>query len=514
MVVDDDAATLRLVARIVSSAGHQVLQANNGREALDTILQTPPDLVVCDWDMPELDGVQLCREVRQQLLTHYVYFLLLTGRSSEGETVEGLAAGADDFVTKPINRGIFLARLEAGSRIVRMERQLRSFSERDSLTGILNRRKFHECLGREWERATRHGRPLSCVMIDLDFFKRINDEHGHASGDLALQAVARLLCDQGRSSDILCRYGGEEFCVLVPETDELGAVRWAERVRDVISETPLAVGDLTLPITASFGVAERLADTAGPEQLVELADQALAVAKYSGRNRVVRFGTLKEPMLNPSDRQAAADPLGGVLARDVMAVALVCPNQNDTVRYVADLFLQSRVDSAPVVDDTGVVTGIVSEADLLARTSLGQGWDDQVGEVMRTNAVCYEEDTPIEQVYEFLSRVSIPRIVVVDQGRPSGVISRATLLCWFRNWVATQERGGSDARQAHEADERDRRKAGVIRTSAATAQRANDLCRRIMEEDGDFVPRVVGEATRLQSLAGDLLGYCRSGNVP
>ena len=514
LVVDDDPALLRLIVKIVSSAGHHVSQAENGRQARDLILREPPDLVVCDWDMPELDGLELCRQIRRQPLAQYVYFVLLTGKSGGDDMVEGLGAGADDFVTKPINRAVLLARLEAGSRVLRMERQLRMASEQDPLTGVLNRRAFHERFVQEWERAARYGHPLSCVMVDLDFFKRINDTHGHAAGDATLTAVASLLKDECRPSDVLCRYGGEEFCVLLTETNEAGAAQWAERVRAAISGAAIPAADVVLRVTASLGVAERLADTASPEQLTELADQGLAVAKQSGRNRVVRFSSLNEPMLDPHDKQTAVGPLAGVLARDVMSVALLCPNQDDTVAYVADLFLQLRLSSAPVVDEAGTVAGIVAEADLLTRTALGRGWEAKIRDVMRTDVVCYDENTPVEQVYQFLSRVSVPRIVVVDQGRPTGVISRATLLRWFRNWVATHEEAGSDDRRTCPDRERERRKAAIIKTAEAAEERAADLRRRVVKEDNDFVPCVVGEATRLQSLVNDLLGHCRNSHVP
>jgi diguanylate cyclase (GGDEF)-like protein/PAS domain S-box-containing protein len=394
----------------------------------------------------------------------------------------------------------------------RAEEQLRRASEQDSLTGVFNRRAFHGRFSQEWERAARYGHPLACVMLDLDFFKRINDTHGHATGDATLKAVAHLLRRQGRPGDISCRYGGEEFCILLPETDEAGAARWADRVRLAISETPVPVGDLSLRLAASFGVAERLADTAGPEQLVELADEALAVAKQSGRNRVVRFGSLHAPQLDPRDKQAAAGPIDGISAHDVMSVALVCPNQNDTVRHVADLFLQLRVDSAPVVDAAGTVTGIVAEADLLTRTALGKGWEDKIRDVMRTDVVCYEENTPVAQVYDFLSRVSVPRVIVVNNGRPSGVISRATLLRWLRNWVAAREPGSSEQR-SYSDRECERRRAGIVKTAQAAEERAAHLRRTIVIENTDFGPCVVGEATRLQSLVNDLLGHCRSQDV-
>jgi CBS domain-containing protein len=264
-------------------------------------------------------------------------------------------------------------------------------------------------------------------------------------------------------------------------------------------------------VAASLGVAERLGDTAAPEQLVGLADQALATAKQSGRNRVVCYSSLHEPMPSLSDSKQSHRPLACVLARDVMSTAILCPNQNDTVRQVADFFLQLRVTSAPIVDDAGMLVGIVAEADLLTRTVLGEGWEDKIGDVMRTDVVRYEENTPVDRIYEFLSRVSVPRIVVVSEGRPSGVISRGTLLRWFRNWVSVR-REAADHHSDWSDAERACRRAGIVNTATTTARRAAQLARRIeKEEDNDFVPCVVGEATRLQSLVNDLLGHCTAG---
>ncbi len=174
----------------------------------------------------------------------------------------------------------------------RIEQELRWMSEHDPLTGLFNRRAFHERFYQEWQRAIRYGRPLSFGIIDLDFFKKVNDTHGHAAGDAVLEAVARLLKEQCRPSDIVCRHGGEEFCVVLPETDKEGAVSWGERFRLAIANTATTVDNAVLKVSASVGVAERLSDTTSMEHLEKLADQALAVAKQSGRNQVVPSSSL------------------------------------------------------------------------------------------------------------------------------------------------------------------------------------------------------------------------------
>lgn len=512
LVVDDDRATLRIVGAIVSSAGHQVTEAPDGREAREKILQDPPDIVICDWDMPEMDGLTLCRDIRLRELPKYVYFLLLTGKSQPADLVEGLAAGADDFVTKPVDRAVLLARIGAGSRIIRMERQLRDISYHDPLTGLLNRRTLHDRFADEWERARRYNHPLSCVMVDLDFFKRVNDTYGHAAGDDVLVAVGSLMKSLCRKSDLLCRYGGEEFCALLTHTTERAAAEWAERIRVAISQAAIHAAGKVLSVTASLGVAERQADTRTPEELVERADQSLAVVKRAGRNRVVRFSSLSERLPNLPGGGMARGPLDGILARDVMSVPLFCPRQDLAVRQVVDVFLQLRIHSAPVVDDSGMIVGIVNEGDLLTHTAFGEGWTSELREVMKRDVVSYEEETPIEQIHQFFARVSVPRIVVLKEGRPTGVITRSTLLRWFRNWLETRE-GADGCSSEQSRAERERQKAALIRTAKAAADRVAEIPRQIAVYEDDFIPCVVGEATRLQSLVNDLLGHCRGSDV-
>ena len=329
-----------------------------------------------------------------------------------------------------------------------MERRLRELSYCDHLTRLLNRRTLHERFLEEWKGRVAHNQPLSCVMIDLDFFKRVNDTHGHAAGDNTLVQVASLIQSQCRKSDIACRYGGEEFCVLLPHTNETAAAEWAERMRRTISEASIHAGDVTLHVTASLGVAGHQIDIPGPEQLMERADQALALAKRSGRNRVIRFSALSERLPDLAGDGLPSSPLEGLQARDVMSVPMFCPEESQTVRHVTEVFLQMRIQSAPVVDEAGMITGIITEGDLLNHAVLGKRWDTKLKDVMNKDVVRFDEDTPSEKIYEFFARVPIPRVVIVRNGRPTGLISRSTLLRWFRNWLtsAVEEKGTMQVR--------------------------------------------------------------------
>jgi len=285
LIVDDDPAMRRVLVKVLKSAGFAVREAADGSEAIEIIRQNAPYYVITDWDMPVLDGAEFCRMVRQEELPHYVYIVMLTGTYADN-LVEGLACGADDFLTKPVKPQELLARVKTGTRVLELEHRLNILARSDPLTGLLNRRTFFELMEKEWARSCRSDRPLCCVMIDIDFFKRINDTAGHPAGDAVLTTLARRLEGCCRTNDYVCRYGGEEFCVLLGETNRQGASLWAERCRAAIAETPCKVGEADLQVTASLGVAQRRDDDDSPEQLLDRADQALLAAKREGRNRV------------------------------------------------------------------------------------------------------------------------------------------------------------------------------------------------------------------------------------
>ncbi len=510
LAVDDDPAVLRLISTIMSAAGHEVSTAMDGKEALDAILADCPDMLITDWDMPQMDGLELCSRVRRENLPHYLYVILLTAKSCADDVVRGLDTGADDFLSKPIMPAILRARVRAGDRMLEMERRLLHLSQYDPLTGAVNRRSFAEALSQEWERAARHDHPLACAMFDLDFFKKVNDTYGHSVGDSTLQLVAKVLLDHCRPSDVACRYGGEEFCVLLPETDEDGAAIWADRIRKAIAETCVSVGDQSFNITASVGVAERMRRAENGESLVDAADQALLVAKETGRDRMTRFTSLGDYITDLTGQRDEPNPLDGLLARDIMAPAMLCLREDDTVQRVADFFLQLRLESAPVVDDEGLLIGIVSVTELMMLTASGCGWHQRVGEVMKSAVICYSEDTPVKEILAFLARVSIPRVIVVEKGCPTGIISRDHLLRWFRNWIAvSQQRNLPGVGHDPSADPSAPRTA-LIRIVEALVQRAAELPGRLAEESDDFTPCIVGEATRLQQLIDDLLVHCRT----
>ncbi len=432
LLVDDDPAILRILSTWLEKAGYRVRRAGDGQLALAAIEAECPDYLVTDWQMPNLNGLELCRSVRRLKLPSYVYILFLSVRSTAAEMIEGLDAGADDFLSKPVYRGELLARMKAGARVLRLERRLAEIARTDPLTGLMTRRTFHEVLQKEWHRAERFHLPLSCVMLDLDFFKRVNDLHGHPAGDSILKAVAAMLSDCSRGGDSVCRYGDEEFCVMLPETSEHDAALWAEKTRQRLSSITILDGEREVRITGSFGATGRYDDTQEPTQLVDQAEQALACAKQWGHDRVVRYEVINEEGTSALDEpNAQGGMFQGVTARDVMTPLETWLREDRPVGEAAELLLRLGVNSSPVVDAQGRLVGIVSEKDLLAAMVPPSCWRGAVREIMKTNVTCYEEDTPIRTIYKFICRVSIRRVVIVKQGRPTGTISRRTLLRWF-----------------------------------------------------------------------------------
>lgn len=302
LIADDDPIELSLLKRRLTQWGWEVIMAHDGRAALGALTagEMAPRIAILDWMMPGLDGPEVCRAVRAAQGEHYTFILLLSARSDKDEIVEGLEAGADDYLTKPFHDAELQWRLRAGARIVELETKLtaaleqqRKQASHDALTGLRNRRSILECLQENLDRSAREGAPIGVVIADVDHFKSINDAYGHGVGDQVLTEVAARLQRGVRNYDALGRYGGEEFVVILPGCDEELAQRRGEELRRSIASSPIAIGGRKFAVTASFGVSSNAGDpTASGERLIEAADQALYAAKKGGRN-CVSFGQVE-----------------------------------------------------------------------------------------------------------------------------------------------------------------------------------------------------------------------------
>lgn len=509
LLVDDDPAVRRSLAPVLEAAGYEVRLAADGDEALKLLDALCPHFLIVDSELPGVDGFELCRRIRQQELPNYVYALCLCGGAQPNWSLRALEAGADAVLPKPCDHAELLARLSAGQRVLDLERRLSEVARTDLLTGIPTRRAFYEQFDREMHRALRYRLPLSCIMVDVDYFKKINDVHGHPAGDAVLKVVAGLLQNSIRASDYVCRYGGEEFCVLLTETSDTAAAVWAERVRKKLAEMRIDTGDGAVNITASFGVAELLEDTKSATQLVDLADQALLVAKQSGRDRVVKFRTLYDSAALSFTSTGLGDPFANIVARNVMTTLVSCLEQNETVGRAAEFFLRFRINSSPVVDSYGKLVGILSEKDVMGVMMTADSWNKPLREVMKTSVVCYQEDTPIKTIYDFLCRVTIRRVIIVKDGYPTGIISRGALLRWFNNWLIVQGHKTESPKQNGFTDSQ-RRRLALVQTSQSLCELASRLYAELTVEDEDFLPALIDSSSRMQELINDMLSDSRS----
>ena len=304
LIVDDHEDNIELLRARLEAWGYRTVCAMDGASALRSVYESPPDLILLDVMMPEIDGIEVARRIKADGSLPFIPIIMQTALDSIEHKVEGLDAGADDYITKPIHFSELQARVRSLLRIKALqekvanrERELSEMNDRlllisrtDGLTGIANRRHIEERLHEMWEHASRLNEPLSCVMCDIDKFKSVNDTYGHQAGDAVLKQFAEVLTHEAREIDRVGRYGGEEFIVLLPGTVLDAAVTFAERVRSAIEERTFTFEGGSLRRTVSAGVA------AWPhprvhshEELIKAADSALYVAKETGRNRVIRF---------------------------------------------------------------------------------------------------------------------------------------------------------------------------------------------------------------------------------
>jgi len=294
LVVDDSPVYRKLVQQSLAHEPYQVLFAKNGREALDLFGQNQPALVITDWTMPDLSGLELCELIRRDFSRSYSYLILLTSNTNKEQVIEGLAAGADDYLTKPFHPGELVARVGVGRRLIELHRQVEAKNRQleemaltDPLTGLHNRRAIDLWVNSQLSAAARHDFSIWVAIADLDRFKNVNDTYGHDAGDTVLKSFSEVLKASTRKSNMCGRLGGEEFLMVLThvEREQVGIA--IERVRQRFEKEEFKFGDGVSRVTASFGVA----GFRGPcppdfTTLLARADSALYSAKHKGRNRV------------------------------------------------------------------------------------------------------------------------------------------------------------------------------------------------------------------------------------
>jgi len=294
LVVDDSPFSRKLVEHAVSGASYSLLLAENGNEAMRLFKKHRPAVVITDWMLPDSSGPELCERMRAESPDSYTYIILLTSMTEKEDIVKGLSSGADDYLTKPFDRGELLARIGVGRRTIELHREidaknklLEEMALTDPLTDLPNRRAIEEWAHRQLRGAARHGFWLWVVHTDVDCFKSVNDSHGHDAGDEVLKGFAAVLKEYTRASDISGRMGGDEFLLVLTHVDDKHIRQTVDRLREQFAAKKFSFGDKAISVTASFGVCG-FRGTKPPEfsGLVRQADKALYRAKRAGRNQV------------------------------------------------------------------------------------------------------------------------------------------------------------------------------------------------------------------------------------
>jgi diguanylate cyclase (GGDEF)-like protein len=292
LIADDDRVSSRLLEAVLVKLGHQLVVVTGGASALSALLEADaPRLAILDWQMPDVDGLAVCRTVRAQAPA-YVYILLLTSMHRQEDRTLAYEAGVDDFLNKPLDVSELRSRLRVGERVLDLQTKLLEIQEalrhqatHDHLTGLWNRRMILDALDREVNRSARANQPVAVALADIDYFKQINDTHGHGAGDAVLKGIADRMRSVLRNYDAIGRYGGEEFLLVLPNCESATAVEVVERARAAVGARPVEAGGTPLDVSISAGVSWACGKVES-SALIQAADEALYRAKAAGRNRV------------------------------------------------------------------------------------------------------------------------------------------------------------------------------------------------------------------------------------
>ncbi len=289
LIADDDRVSLLLLQKLLEAESYEVVTASDGKDAWEKYKNSNVSIALLDWMMPEMDGIELCQQIRELESSEnesYCYIIMVTAKTEAEDITKAMEVGADDFVSKPYDKQVLTSRIRAGRRIIEGREKLKQLSITDELTQLYNRRYLFGSLKLELSRSQRYRYCLSLAILDIDGFKAYNDTYGHLQGDELLKSFASIIKAETRESDIACRYGGDEFAIIMPETD-------AAQARKVVCRISLELENLNraqkmatrAPLGLSAGIAQYPQDTADEEQLVFLADAALYQSKRLGKAR-------------------------------------------------------------------------------------------------------------------------------------------------------------------------------------------------------------------------------------
>jgi diguanylate cyclase (GGDEF)-like protein len=432
LLVSEDRSLLRQLSRFFDVFGYEVDEAADAQQAVAAWEAKRPDFLVIDGPQTFQRSLQQCMSTCVMGETIKVYTLLLTEAGSACDAEASLAAGVDDFLAKPFDYGELLARLQAGARSIEFERRWRSLGSTHPLTGCLTRSALVRRIRATAAEPQNADRWCACVLLDLDFFCRVNHLYGHAAGDELLRLVAEKIKRRCREGESLACFGADRFGVFLAGVTENEAAEWAESLRRELAEAEFTWEDAVLRITASFGVSAAKGRSLRAEDYVETAAEALRHAKASGRDCVVRYREFDDESRAWTDLAAPGRLFERTVARNVMLPCPVTLSAKDPLLTAVAIFRRTQLAALPVVDSTGKLTGLLLEETVFDELSDDRVRTDAVGEAMISEPPRFEEKERFATLLDCLTRQAHTVAVITHQGRPTGIVTRqslATLTC-------------------------------------------------------------------------------------
>ena len=426
LVVTEDRVLQRQLSGFFELAGYQVLQAAERPSALAAVAAESPQIVLLDAELAASGDWELCSLIAQRHPGAGPFKFLLVEEPDEQQLFEALEAGIDDFLIKPVAYGELLSRLRAAARVLEYDRRVSQQSRVDSLTGLLSRSAMMGHLRRQLSEQNGAAPRVACVVIDIDFFARINRLHGAAAADTLLQTFSQELNRLRVASEVVGCLGADRFCVMLPGTNEQTAAEWAENVREMLTQCKFQLGESACPVTVSIGVAG-CEPSDRPEQLIDRAIQALESAKKLGRNCVVAYNEQD----SAAEGLVAADQLfESTTVRDVMTPCTVFLGPREPVVEAIELLDRTRLDGIPVVDAKGKLLGVCERVSLaeLAET------DDSrtVCEAMTTEVQSFDENDSLAALMDYFTGDNSSLVIVVASEKPVGFVTCNSLVALSR----------------------------------------------------------------------------------
>lgn len=427
LAASSDRSLLRRLSQFLSAHGYTVRQTANLRQLQDALESARPDFLLLDEVLAHGGGLELCRSLGGQNQAGCLLSLLLTERPDVGQLQAAIAAGIDDFLAKPLVYGEILARLRAGARTLEFERRAREQAGLEPLTGLLSKSAFLAGLSDVLTPASGKPRRTACVALDLDFFSRVNARFGRTAGDELLRSVALHLVEHAGENAMLACLGGGSFAALLPNTGSADGRAWAERVRASLTDAEFNVGEETIRISASFGVAEPCQEPCTPAELLRQAETAQRSAKCSGRDCVALAGEFDAETRAWTEMAASDRLFAQTLARDVMQPCTLAVSNVESVDQALGLLRQFHVPVVPVVDGHGKLVGTFSPEKDLGGQRGSRRLSGLVKDVMTKLPGAKPEDAPLSAVVDFFEHGSESMLFVVHDNSPVGLITRASL---------------------------------------------------------------------------------------